>query len=97
MGPSTSRRNASSTARSAKKERGCSENTLLRLYGLGRIGIRCTNIGVVICSRIFGEVSELDTLIVGPSEVGDQFQFDRQTRMHTTASASHPHFQNLLS
>ena len=77
--------------------RGCDEKILLRLSGQGRIGIRCTNIGVVICGWIFGEVSELNSLKVGPSEAGDQFQFDRQTDPQTTAPAMRQHSQNLLS
>ena len=51
--------------------------------------------GVVICGRIHGEESKLDALIVGPSEVGDKFQFDEQINPHTTASASHQQPQNL--
>ena len=82
-----------------KGEGGYNEKILVPRHscGLGRIGIRYTNIGVMICSWILGEVSELDTLKVGPSEAGDQFQFDKQTDPQTTAPAMHQHSQNLPS
>ena len=95
-----SQSNTSSITRSAKKgEGGYNEKILVLRHpcGLGRIGIRYTNIGVMICSWILGEVSELDTLKVGPSEAGDQFQFDKQTDPQTTAPAMHQHSQNLPS
>ena len=100
MGSRTSQRNTSSTARSAKKREGGYNEKILVLRhscGLGRIGIRCTNIGVVICGWILCEVSELDSFKVGPSEAGDQFQFDKQTDPQTTAPAMHQHSQNLPS
>ena len=50
---------------------------------------------VLIRGRVLGEVSELDGLVVGPNEAGDQFQFDKQIHPHTTASARHQHSWNL--
>lgn len=38
-----------------------------------------TDTGVVIFSRILGEISEFNTLGVGPKEVENQFQSDEQT------------------
>jgi hypothetical protein len=66
----------------AKSVCGCSEKNLSRLCGSGRLGrpdVSLADIGVVVGSWISGEVSEFDAFVVGPSEVGNQFQFNEKT------------------